>query len=158
MGIEIVGIENPVMDFNVLTNKMPEAGGFGAAAGIQLAGRRQCRQRAGGSGQAGRQMPASWALSATTPTDNFASMISNATTSMFHTCSRTKAMPLPSASAWRRPIRWPGALLPRAARADSRTTRNWIKSTSARPNTCTSARSARHRSPGQNGPENWASP
>jgi len=28
MGIDIIGIENPVMDFNILTNKMPEAGGF----------------------------------------------------------------------------------------------------------------------------------
>ena len=29
MGIDIIGIENPVMDFNILLEKMPEAGGFG---------------------------------------------------------------------------------------------------------------------------------
>lgn len=28
MGIDIIGIENPVMDYNILTDKMPEAGGF----------------------------------------------------------------------------------------------------------------------------------
>jgi sugar/nucleoside kinase (ribokinase family) len=28
MGIDIIGIENPVMDFNALINKMPEPGGF----------------------------------------------------------------------------------------------------------------------------------
>jgi sulfofructose kinase len=30
MGIDIIGIENPVMDFNILLEKMPEAGGFGS--------------------------------------------------------------------------------------------------------------------------------
>jgi sulfofructose kinase len=30
MGIDIIGIENPVMDFNILLEKMPDAGGFGS--------------------------------------------------------------------------------------------------------------------------------
>ena len=30
MGIEIIGIENPVVDFNILLDKMPDAGGFGS--------------------------------------------------------------------------------------------------------------------------------
>jgi sugar/nucleoside kinase (ribokinase family) len=28
MGIDIIGIENPIMDFNILLDKMPDAGGF----------------------------------------------------------------------------------------------------------------------------------
>jgi len=30
MAIDIIGIENPVMDFNILLEKMPDAGGFGS--------------------------------------------------------------------------------------------------------------------------------
>jgi len=143
MGIDIIGIENPVMDFNILTTKCrkPED----SRGCRNTAGRaRQCRQRASGGSQTGRQLRHS-GIVGDDPYGQFCiDDFKRHNIDVSHLL-QDKGNATSSAFAWQKRIPWPEALLPKAAHAGSRTMRNWIKSISAPLNTCIWDRSDRHR-------------